>query len=89
MQRYLNSQTLILGGCSLIVFYLAVLPIGTLLYGSFRSAPVMVPGAFFFIQNYISAISDLEAYSLAWNSFQFGLGSSIRFYHRNLFGMGQ
>lgn len=77
MQRYLNSQTLILGGCSLVVLYLAALPIGTLLYGSFRSAPVMVPEASFTIRNYISAYSDLEAYSLAWNSFQFGLGSSI------------
>ncbi len=77
MQRYLNSQIFILGGCSLLVFYLAALPIGTLLYGSFRSAPVMVAGGVFTIQNYVSAFFDQEAYYLAWNSVQFALGSSL------------
>jgi len=77
MQRYLNSQTLILGGCSLLVFYLAALPIGTLLYGSFRSIPVMVAGGSFTVRNYISAFFDQEAYYLAWNSLRFALGSSF------------
>jgi len=75
--RYLNSQNLILGGCSLVVVYLVGLPVGTLLYGSLRDAPVMVSGGSFSLQNYIAAFLDPEGYQLGWNSFQFAVGSSI------------
>jgi iron(III) transport system permease protein len=75
--RPLNTQVIILGGCSLVVLYLAALPIVTLLYGSFRSVPVMVAGGSFTLRNYITAFLDQEAYYLAWNSLQFALGSSL------------
>jgi iron(III) transport system permease protein len=77
MRRYVNSQTLILGACSLLVVYLAALPLGVLFYGSFRDVPVMLSGGSFTLRNYASAYLDLEAYYLAWNTLQFAVGSSV------------
>ena len=77
MHRYFNLQNLILGGCALVVLYLAAMPIGILLYGSLLSTPVMVSNGSFTLQNYVKAFFDAEAYGLALNSLQFALGSSI------------
>jgi len=77
VRRYLNSQSLILGGCALVVLYLVGLPVGTLLYGSLRDAPVMVPDGSFSLKNYVEAFLDPAGYRLGWNSFQFALGSSV------------
>ncbi len=74
--KLLNSQILILGGCTFIVFYLAGVPLLMLLYGSLRNAPIGEPGAAFTIQNYIKAYSDKEFYFLFWNSFRYALGTS-------------
>ena len=65
--RFFNSQTLILIGCSLLVLYLAGIPLVMLLYGSVRSAPIGEPGATYTIQNYIKAYFDREFYLLFWN----------------------
>ncbi|OGQ77983.1 MAG: ABC transporter permease [Deltaproteobacteria bacterium RIFCSPLOWO2_12_FULL_60_19] len=75
MTRFLNSQTLILIGCSLFVVYLAGIPLVMLLYGSIRSAPIGEPGAAYTIQNYVKAYFDREFYLLFWNSLKFALGS--------------
>jgi len=75
MGRFLNSQTLILIGCSLFVVYLAGIPLVMLLYGSIRSAPIGEPGAAYTIQNYVKAYFDREFYLLFWNSLKFALGS--------------
>lgn len=74
-KKWFNSRSLILGGCAFIVFYLAVIPLLILLYGSFRSA-LGGPGAVFTIQNYVLAYSDKEFYPLFWNSFRYALGTS-------------
>jgi hypothetical protein len=52
-KKWLHSQFFILGGCTLIVFYLAGIHLLMLLYGSRRSAPIGEPGATYAIQNYI------------------------------------
>jgi iron(III) transport system permease protein len=72
-----NSQFLILGGCSLVVFYLAGVPLVMLLFGSLRSAPIGEPGAVFTIQNYVKAYSEKEFYYLFWNSFRYAVGTSL------------
>lgn len=74
MRRYINSQTLILVGCSLFVLYLAAVPLVMLLYGSIRSAPIGEPGATYTIQNYVKAYFDKEFYLLFLNSLYFALG---------------
>jgi len=77
MGRFLNSQTLILIGCSLFVVYLAGIPLVMLLYGSIRSAPIGEPGATYTIQNYIKAYLDRDFYLLFWNSLKFGIGTTL------------
>jgi iron(III) transport system permease protein len=77
LKTWFNSQVLILGGCSLIVFYLAGVPIVMLLFGSLRSAPIGEPGAVFTVQNYVKAYSEKEFYYLFWNSFEFALGCAV------------
>jgi len=74
--RFFNSQTLILFGCSLLVFYLAGIPLVMLLYGSIRSAPIGEPGATYTIQNYVKAYFDREFYLLFWNSLKFAVGTT-------------
>src|SRR3989338_4310128 len=74
--RFFNSQTLILFGCSLLVFYLAGVPLVMLLYGSIRSAPIGEPGATYTIQNYVKAYFDREFYLLFWNSLKFAVGTT-------------
>ena len=74
--RFFNSQTLILIGCSLFVFYLAGIPLVMLLYGSIRSAPIGEPGATYTIQNYVKAYFDREFYLLFWNSLKFAVGTT-------------
>ncbi|MEK7783495.1 MAG: ABC transporter permease subunit, partial [Candidatus Binatota bacterium] len=77
MSRFFNSQTLILIGCSLFVFYLAGIPLVMLLYGSIRSAPIGEPGASYTIQNYVKAYVDREFYLLFWNSLKFAVGTTL------------
>ena len=75
--RFFNSQTLILFGCSLLVFYLAGIPLVMLLYGSIRSAPIGEPGATYTIQNYVKAYFDREFYLLFWNSIKYAIGTCL------------
>ncbi|MBI3059650.1 MAG: iron ABC transporter permease, partial [Deltaproteobacteria bacterium] len=75
--RFFNSQTLILFGCSLFVFYLAGVPLIMLLYGSIRSAPIGEPGATYTIQNYVKAYFDREFYLLFWNSLKYAIGTCL------------
>ncbi len=77
MIRFFNSQTLILIGCSLLVLYLAGIPLVMLLYGSVRSAPIGEPGATYTAQNYVKAYFDRDFYLLFWNSLKFALGSTV------------
>ncbi len=75
--RFFNSETLILFGCSLLVFYLAGVPLIMLLYGSIRSAPIGEPGATYTIQNYVKAYFDREFYFLFWNSIKYAVGTCL------------
>lgn len=72
----LKSPFFIVGGYTLIVFYLAMITLLRLLYGSLRYAPIGEPGAVFIIQNYIAAYTDKEFYLLFWNSFRYAIGTS-------------
>lgn len=77
MGRHLNSQILILIGCSALVVYLAAIPLLMLLYGSIRTAPIGEPGATYTIQNYIKAYFDKQFYLLFWNSLKFAVGTCV------------
>jgi iron(III) transport system permease protein len=75
--RRFNSQTLILIGATILVLYLAGVPLLMLLYGSIRSAPIGEPGATYTIQNYVKAYFDKEFYFLFLNSIYYGLGTCV------------
>ncbi len=75
MGRFVNSQSLILIGCSLFVLYLAGVPLVMLLYGSIRSAPIGEPGAAYTLDNYVKAYFDREFYLLFWNSLKYAFGT--------------
>jgi iron(III) transport system permease protein len=75
MGRFVNSQSLILIGCSLFVLYLAGIPLVMLLYGSIRSAPIGEPGATYTLDNYVKAYFDREFYLLFWNSLKYAFGT--------------
>jgi iron(III) transport system permease protein len=75
MGSRINSQSLILVGCTLFVLYLAGVPLVMLLYGSIRSAPIGEPGATYTIQNYVKAYFDKEFYLLLLNSLYYALGT--------------
>jgi iron(III) transport system permease protein len=77
LQRFLTSQTLILGACVLLVLYLSGVPIVMLIFGSLRNAPVGDPGAAFTIENYTKVYFDSEFYWLFWNSLRFAFGTSL------------
>ena len=75
MGNRFNSQSLILVGCTLLVLYLAGIPLLMLLYGSIRSAPIGEPGAHYTFANYIKAYADKEFYLLLLNSIYYALGT--------------
>jgi iron(III) transport system permease protein len=60
-----------------IVAYLAIIPLGMLLFNSIRSAPPGEPGAFYTIKNYLEAYLDPEFFPFLKNSFIFGLGNCL------------
>jgi len=65
----INFQTVILFVCIFIVAYLALIPLGMLLFNSIRSAPPGKEGAFFTTKNYIEAYLDPKFYYLWKNTF--------------------
>src|SRR5258705_2793329 len=75
MGRFFNTQSVILLGCSLLVLYLAGIPLVMLIYGSFRSAPIGEPGATFTLQKYVKSYWDREFYVLFWNSLKYAVGT--------------
>ena len=70
----INFQPVILAGCVFIVAYLALIPLGMLLFNSIRSAPPGEPGAFFTIKNYLAAYLDPEFFPLLTNSIIYSIG---------------
>jgi iron(III) transport system permease protein len=75
MGNRFSSQSLVLVGCTLLVLYLAGIPLLMLLYGSIRSAPIGEPGAHYTFANYIKAYADKEFYLLLLNSIYYALGT--------------
>ncbi len=77
LKKKINLQILILMACVLVVCYLALIPVGMLLFNSFRSLTPDGTKAFFTIRNYIQAYLDPEFYPLMRNSVVYGIGSCL------------
>ena len=75
MPRYLDARLLILPGSALLVGYLTLLPLGLLIYGSFRSGALGESGAAYTLANYTRAYLDPSFYRLLWNSVLYAAGT--------------
>ena len=73
----MNAQFVTLAGCVFIVAYLALIPLGMLLFNSIRSAPPGEPGAVFTIKNYLEAYIDPNFLFLLKNSIIYGIGNCL------------
>jgi ABC-type Fe3+ transport system permease subunit len=71
-----NPELAVVLVVGIVIAYLSLSPTLMLFYGSFRSAPLGVPGDFT-LGHYIGAYSDPQTYQLLFNSFIFATGSAI------------
>jgi iron(III) transport system permease protein len=69
-------KLLFIWGTILLVAYLALVPLGILIYGSFRSAPPGVPGIFT-LDNFLRAYSNPQIYQSIWNTLIFASGTTV------------
>ncbi len=70
-----DPQAAVLAVLGIVIAYLSLSPTVMLLYGSFLSKPLGVPGTFT-LRHYIRAYTDPLTYQLLLNSFIFAAGSS-------------
>ena len=71
-----DPQVAVLAAVGIVIAYLSLSPTVMLLYGSFLSKPLGVPGAFT-LRHYVRAYADPVTYQLLLNSFIFAAGSSV------------
>jgi iron(III) transport system permease protein len=67
----------IVGACVAFTVYIAVIPLGFLLWQSFRTPQTAAVDAVFTLENYITAYGSLETLRLFWTSLQFAAGTAI------------
>ena len=67
----------IVGACVALTVYIAVIPLGFLLWQSFRTPQTAAVDAVFTLENYITAYGSLETLRLFWTSIQFAAGTAI------------
>ena len=73
----LNWQWIVIGICVAFTVYIAIIPLGFLLWQSFFTPQTATKPAVFTIGNYIAAYTNTETARLFWNSMQFALGVSV------------
>src|SRR6188474_129669 len=67
----------IVGACVALTVYIAVIPLGFLLWQSFRTPQTAAVDSVFTLQNYIAAYGSAETLRLLWTSVRFAAGTSI------------
>lgn len=72
----LDTKWLVIGGCVLLVAWLALVPLVFLLWQSFLTPQTAARAAEFTLENYLTAYSGGETLRLFFNSVQFALGAS-------------
>jgi iron(III) transport system permease protein len=75
--RNIDFKWLVIGACVLVVAYLALMPLGFLLWQSFFTPRTASTPAVFTFGNYITAYSDVETLKLLFSSVQFAAGTSV------------
>jgi iron(III) transport system permease protein len=73
----IDAQWLIVGACVALTLYLAVMPLGFLLWQSFFTPQTATKAAQFTLDNYRQAYASEETWTLFWNSLQFATGAAV------------
>jgi iron(III) transport system permease protein len=76
MTRYVTGKNFLLFVLLAIVVYLTLIPLGMILYGTFRDGPPGVDASFT-LANYARAYGDLSIFKLAANTIVFAAGAAI------------
>src|SRR6267143_774476 len=71
-----DLQWLVIGACVLLTLYLAVLPLGFLLWQSFFTPQTAAKAAVLTLGNYRQAYGSPDTWILFWNSLRFALGAA-------------
>jgi iron(III) transport system permease protein len=77
LPRALDWKWLVIGLCVALVLYVAVIPLGFLLWQSLFTAQTATKAARFTLDNYAQAYGSGDTARLFWNSLQFALGASL------------
>lgn len=72
----LNWQWIIVGACIAFTVYIAIIPLGFLLWQSFFTPQTATVPAVFTFGNYITAYTNSDTVRLFWNSLKFAVGVS-------------
>ncbi|OVZ61262.1 ABC transporter permease [Pigmentiphaga sp. NML080357] len=75
--RRIDSKWLIIGACTLLVAYLALMPLCFLIWQSFYTPEVAGRAAEFTFDNYVRTYTSPETLGLLANSLKFAVGSSL------------
>ena len=68
---------IVIGACVAFTVYIAVIPLGFLLWQSFRTPQTATRDAVFTLGNYTAAYGTSDTWRLFWNSMQFAFGASL------------
>ena len=72
----LSWKTLVIGACVAFTIYIAVVPLGFLLWQSFFTPQTASKAAVFTFGNYITAYTSSDTARLFWNSVRFAVGTA-------------
>src|SRR5688500_18818407 len=72
-----EAKWLIIAVCVALTMYLAVVPLGFLLWQSFFTPQSAAKAAQFTLDNYRQAYASEETWTLFWNSLRFGVGAAL------------
>ncbi|MDQ6681495.1 MAG: iron ABC transporter permease [Pseudomonadota bacterium] len=72
----LNLKWIVIAACVIFTVYIAVIPLGFLLWQSFFTPQTATKPAVFTFGNYITAYTDSDTARLLWTSLQFAVGVS-------------
>src|SRR5262245_34956597 len=75
--RGFDFKWLVIGVCVLLSVYLAVIPLGFLLWQSFFTPQTATKAAEFTLGNYRQAYTSVETWLLFWNSVRYATGASL------------
>ncbi|HUQ25207.1 MAG TPA: iron ABC transporter permease [Burkholderiales bacterium] len=71
-----DAKWLVIAACVALTLYLAVVPLGFLLWQSFFTPQSAAKAAQFTLDNYRQAYASEETWTLFWNSLQFAIGAA-------------